>query len=52
MIAMEDVSEMMTIASKLASYTNQLEKTLTSRTNSLELKIAVLEKTIRAFSKK
>jgi two-component system, cell cycle sensor histidine kinase PleC len=44
MIAMEDVSEIMTVASRLANYTNQLEKTLTSRTKKLEAKIAVLEK--------
>ncbi len=52
MIAMEDVIEIMTIASKLAHYTNQLEKTLTSRTQKLEVKIARLEKNIRTLTKK
>ncbi len=52
MIAMEDVSEIMTIASKLANYTNQLEKTLSSRTEVMEVKIASLEKSIRVINKK
>lgn len=52
MIAMEDVSEIMTIASRLAHYTNQLEKTLTSRTHKLEVKIATLEKKINVSAKK
>ncbi len=51
MIAMEDVSEIMTIASKLASYTNQLEKTLTTRTKKLEVKIDTLEKKISTLTK-
>ncbi len=52
MIAMEDVSENMTIASKLAQYTNQLEETLTSRTKRLEEKIVTLEKSISKLGKK
>lgn len=52
MIAMEDVSEIMTIAGKLAHYTNQLEKTLTTRTQKLKVKIAILEKNIRTLTKK
>ena len=40
MIAMEDVSEIMTIASRLAQYTNQLEKTLMTRTQKMEIKIS------------
>lgn len=52
MIAMEDVSEIMSIASRLAEYTNLLEKSLTSRTQKLEVKIATLEKIIRTLTKK
>ena len=52
MIAMEDVSEIMSIASRLAQYTNQLEKTLASRTQKLEVKIAALEKKIGLLTKK
>lgn len=52
MIAMEDVSEIMTIASRLSHYTNELEKTLVSRTQKLEVKINILEKKITALTKK
>lgn len=44
MITIEDVSEIMSIAGRLADYTNLLEKSLTSRTQKLEVKIATLEK--------
>lgn len=50
MIAMEDVSEIMSIASRLAQYTNQLEKTLSSRTQKMEIKINRLEKKIAILS--
>lgn len=52
MIAMEDVSEIMTIANRLAAYTNQLEKTLAGRTGKLETKIINLEKKIVALAKR
>lgn len=52
MIAMEDVSEIMTIANKLAQYTSQLEKTLATRTEKVETKIATLEKKIKGLTKK
>lgn len=52
MLAMEDVSEIMTIADKLAQYTNQLEKTLATRTKKMEVKIATLEKKIANVKKK
>jgi len=52
MIAMEDVSEIMSIANRLAQYTNQLEITLSSRTEKLEDKIAKLEKKINTVIKK
>lgn len=44
MIAMEDVTQIMTIANKLAAHTTELETTLTARTRRLEVKIAMLEK--------
>jgi PAS domain-containing protein len=52
MIAMEDVSEIMTVASRLAQYTNLLENTLITRTRKLEVKITTLEKKISALLKK
>lgn len=52
MIAMEDVSEIMTIASRLAKYTSQLEQTLADRTEGLEDKIDKLEKKITRLTKK
>lgn len=51
MIAIEDVSEIMTIANRLAQYTNQLEKILAIRTNKLEVKILGLEKKIGLLKK-
>lgn len=52
MIAMEDVSEIMSIATKLSQYTNQLERTLSNRTEKLEVQIAALEKKLNSFKKK
>lgn len=52
MIAMEDISELMTIANRLTQYTNRLEETSESRTKKLENKIATLEKKITALGKK
>ena len=51
MIAMEDVSEIMTIANRLAEYTNKLEQNLISRTHQLEIKIATLGKKIAKKTK-
>jgi PAS domain-containing protein len=51
MIAMEDVSEIMSIAHKLAAYTNQLEKTLTSKTKRIEVKVGILEKYMNTIKK-
>ncbi len=48
---MEDVSEIMTIANRLATYTNDLEKALTARTKKLEIKLALFEKKIAGFTK-
>lgn len=44
MIAMEDVSDIMSVANQLAQYTNQLEKTIHTRTKKLESKVLNLEK--------
>lgn len=52
MIAMEDVSEIMSIANGITQYTNQLEKNLTTRTQNLEKKIALLEKKIKLLEHK
>jgi PAS domain-containing protein len=51
MIAMEDITEIMSIANGLAQYTNRLEKALVSRTQKLEVKIANLEKKIGLVKK-
>lgn len=52
MIAMEDVTEILSIANRLAQYTSQLESTLDARTKDLETKITMLEKNIRVHAKK
>ena len=52
MIAMEDVTEIMGIANRLAEYTKQLEEVLASRTQKLEVKTTILEKKIDSMSKK
>jgi PAS domain-containing protein len=51
MIAMEDVSEILSIASRLAKYTSQLEKTIAFRTQKLEVKVSTLEKKIHGITK-
>lgn len=52
MLAMEDVTGIMTIANTLANHTNKLEKTLMQRTSTLEEKIVTLEKQIHVLRKK
>lgn len=52
MLAMEDITEMMSIAKSLASHTNQLEKTLALRTSKLEKKVNSLEKEINVNKNK
>lgn len=52
MLAMEDVTGIMTIATTLAEHTSELEKMLTERTGVIEAKIKVLEKQIRESTKK
>lgn len=51
MLAMEDITGIMTIANTLASHTNNLEKTLAERTRVLEAKIEILEKHIKRAKK-
>lgn len=51
MLAMEDVTDIMTIAKTLARHTSQLEKTLLQRTSTLEAKIVTLEKQIHVLRK-
>lgn len=50
MIAMEDVTEIMTIANQLSQYTNKLEETLATRTEKLEVKINKLERKLKRQS--
>jgi len=52
MIAMEDVSDIMSIANRLSEYTNRIEQTLVNRTEKLEVKIVKLENKISSFHKK
>lgn len=52
MLAMEDITSIMTMANTLAEHTNQLEQMLNERTGIMESKIEVLEKQIRKFNKK
>lgn len=51
MLAMEDVTGIMTIANTLANHTNHLEEAMSERTKAVENKIASLEKQIRALTK-
>lgn len=51
MLAMEDVTGIMTIASTLAEHTSQLEQTLAHRTQAMETKINNLEKQIKKIIK-
>jgi PAS domain-containing protein len=52
MLAMDDITEMLSIASMFTKHTDQLEETLTARTNDLDQKISKLEKIIDALTKK
>jgi PAS domain-containing protein len=52
MLAMEDITGIMTIASRFAEHANQLEEALSHRTSQLESKIIKLEKKINVLSKK
>ncbi len=52
MLAMEDVSEMMSIANKISQYTAQLEKELETRTLLVEAKIANLETKFTSLNKR
>ncbi len=52
LLAMEDVTEMMMIAEKLAKHTNNLEERLAQKTQKLELLIGQLEKEIVTLKEK
>lgn len=52
MLAMEDVTEIMTIAKTLANHTTQLEKTLAKQTEKLAAKITKMEKQLDILKKK
>ncbi len=51
LLAMEDITEMITVAEKLAYHTNQFETKLTERTQRLEIHIEKLEKEINELKK-
>jgi nitrogen-specific signal transduction histidine kinase len=50
MLAIEDVTEMMAIAKKLADHTNQFEYDLTEQTHTLTMRLERLEKEVKGFS--
>jgi nitrogen-specific signal transduction histidine kinase len=52
MLAMEDVTEIMTIAKTLAQHTSNLEKALAMQSRKLEAKVSKLEKQINVLRKK
>lgn len=52
MLAMEDISGIMTIAKNLANHTNQLEKALAQQIKKLSTKIITLEKHIEKYDSK
>jgi nitrogen-specific signal transduction histidine kinase len=52
MLAMDDITEMITIANQFTDHTNKLEKTLSARTNKLEAKLIKLDEKINALPKK
>jgi nitrogen-specific signal transduction histidine kinase len=51
MLAMEDVTSIMTMAKTLARHTNSLEKSLARKTKALESKMAALEKKMQSNTK-
>ena len=51
LLAMEDVTEMMSVAEMLALHTNQFEEKIAKRTAKLENQIDVLQKEIRGLKK-
>jgi len=52
LLAIEDVTEMMDVAEKLARHTNEFEAELTERTKKLEIHIKTLEKEINGLKLK
>lgn len=52
LLAMEDVTEMMAIAEKLANHTNMFEEKMVERTRQMEIHITALEKKINDLKEK
>lgn len=52
LLAMEDITEMMSIADTLVSHTNQFEIKMASKTDKLDLKIRELNREIKELKKK
>ncbi len=52
LLAMEDVTEIMSVAKKLADHTNKFEAEMTKQTKQMEIKISGLEKEIASLKKK
>jgi nitrogen-specific signal transduction histidine kinase len=52
LLAIEDITEMVTVAEKMADHTNQFEAKLIERTQNLEIEIKKLEEEINQLKKK
>jgi PAS domain-containing protein len=52
MLAMDDITGLITMAETFTEHTNQLEQTITTRTSNLEEKVIKLEKKFNVLSKK
>jgi PAS domain-containing protein len=52
MLAMDDITGLITMADTFTEHTNKLEQTITSRTSKLEEKVIILEKKFNVLSKK
>lgn len=52
LLAMEDITEMMAVAERLADHTHQFEMTMTERTNRLETHLGALQNEINELKRK
>jgi hypothetical protein len=52
LLAIEDVTDMMDVAKRLADHTNRFEHHLTQRTREMEIQISELEKEIKSLRTK
>lgn len=52
LLAMEDVTEMMAIAEKLANHTNEFQAKMVERTRQMEMHISLLEKEVSELKKR